>query len=323
MIANALALEAVDLVYRYGTHTVLSGFSLSVGAGEIHALLGPNGSGKTTLFRLLSTLIRPQDGAISIFGNSLPESAARVRSLLGVIFQNPSCDKKLTVRENLRCQAALYGITGGTREQRIAQIAGELGITDRLDWQVEKLSGGLQRRVDIARSMLHAPRLLLLDEPSTGLDPAARLDLWRGLVALRDDHGVTILMTTHLLDEAEKAERIGIMHQGNLVAVGRPDQLRQELGDRVLVIEARDIARVLAWLDQRSVKADMQRNQLRISIDNVAELVAPMSAQLGDAIRSLSLSEPSLEDVFIARTGHRFWDDSQSNSKPVRKEKRK
>lgn len=274
------------------------------------ALLGPNGSGKTTLFRLLSTLLRQTEGSLSVFGHPLPAEAARVRAELGVVFQNPSYDRKLTVRENLLCQAALFGLTGAERQRRIAQVADELGLADRLEWRMEKLSGGYQRRVDVAKSMLHAPRLLLLDEPSTGLDPAARLDLWHALVTLRDRHGVTLLLTTHLLEEAEKAERIGILHQGKLVALGPPQQLRGELGDRVLVVEARQPHKVLAWLNERSIQVEVQQAQLRISGSRVAELVASLTSECGDSIRSLSLGEPSLEDVFIARTGHRFWDSA-------------
>lgn len=306
--SSAAALEAIELSHRYGEHTALAGLTLRIEPGEIFALLGPNGSGKTTFFRLLSTLLPVREGSLSVFGHRLPEASAQVRAQLGVVFQNPSFDRKLTARENLACQAALFGLTGAERNKRIAQVAAELGLTDRLDWRMEKLSGGYQRRVDVAKSMLHSPRLLILDEPSTGLDPAARLDLWHALVGLRDRDGVTLLLTTHLLEEAEKAERIGILHQGKLVALGPPSELRSELGDRVLVVEARQPERVLAWLGERSIEAEVQQSQLRISGGRVAELVAPLSAECGDWIRSLSLGEPSLEDVFIARTGHRFWD---------------
>ena len=281
---------------------------MSVDPGEIFALLGPNGSGKTTLFRLLSTLMPVSEGSLSVFGHPLPAQAAQVRAQLGVVFQTASYDRKLTVRENLRCQAALFGLSGTAREERIALVTSELGLADRLDWRMEKLSGGLQRRVDIAKSMLHAPRLLILDEPSTGLDPAARIDLWRALVNLRNEHGVTLLLTTHLLEEAEKAERIGILHKGQLVAAGPPEQLRRELGQRLLTIAARDSQRVIAWLRARGVEVEHYEDQLRVAGDRVVELVAPLTAECGESIRSLSLAEPSLEDVFIARTGHRFFD---------------
>ena len=318
---SSLAIEAQGLVYHYADHKALDGLSLSIEPGEVFGLLGPNGSGKTTLFRLLSTLIRLQQGTLSVFGHSLPAESSLVRAQLGVVFQNPSCDRKLTVRENLQCQAALFGIVGRDRLDRIDAVTNDLGIADRLDWQVEKLSGGLERRVDIAKSMLHAPRLLLLDEPSTGLDPSARIDLWHALNALRERHGVTLLLTTHLLDEAEKAQRIGIMHQGKLVALGRPEQLRRELGDRVLLVDARDPARVVEWLKARALQADVQQNQLRISCSDSAQWIAPMVADLGEVVRSISLAEPSLEDVFVARTGHRFWDSPASvdSHKPARK----
>ncbi len=310
MNASTPAIEAIDLVHRYGEHTALAGLTLRIEAGEIFALLGPNGSGKTTFFRLLSTLVPVSSGQLKVFGESLPASSSAVRRQLGVVFQNPSCDRKLTVRENLRCQAALFGLKGQARERRIEQVAQELGFTDRLPWYLEKLSGGLQRRVDIAKSMLHAPRLLILDEPSTGLDPAARLDLWHALVRLRDEHGVAIVLTTHLLEEAEKAERIGILHAGKLVAVGQPAELRSQLGQRVLIIKAHQPQRVLDWFRARSIETSTQLEQIRVASDNAAQWISPLTSELGETIQSLSLSQPSLEDVFIARTGHQFWDSS-------------
>ncbi len=308
------ALQVVQLHHRYGTHVALQGLNLTVEPGQIFALLGPNGSGKTTLFKLLSTLMPVRQGSITVFGHALPGDADGVRRLLGVVFQNPSCDRKLTVRENLRCQSSLYGLSGRLREERIAEVIEELGLSDRLDWRMDKLSGGQQRRVDVAKSMLHAPRLLILDEPSTGLDPAARLDLWHALVRLRDKYGVTVVMTTHLLEEAEKAEQIGIMHQGQLVAEGAPQTLRSQLGARVLVIEAKDADAVAQWLATRRVETQREHNQFRISGDQAVDLLKPMTDELGSSVRSLSLGEPSLEDVFIARTGHRFWDSVDNRS---------
>ncbi len=275
-----LAIDARELQYRYGDHTALDHLSLEIPPAEVFALLGPNGSGKTTFFKLLSTLMPPQSGRLAVFGHELPVQSAQVRRLLGVVFQNPSCDQKLTVRENLACQAALFGLRGNARNERIAQVSDQLGFTDRLDWQLEKLSGGLQRRVDIAKSMLHAPQLLILDEPSTGLDPAARLDLWHALLRLRESYGVTIVLTTHLLEEAEKAERIGILHAGRMVAIGQPAQLRSELGGRVLVIETSQPQQVIQWLSTRSIDADTQLEQVRVTGSAVAELVAPLSADL-------------------------------------------
>ncbi len=309
----AAAIEALELQFRYGEHTALDSLTLQVAPGELFALLGPNGSGKTTFFKLLTTLLAPQKGALKLFGYELPQNASRVRRLLGVVFQHASCDVRLTVRENLCCQAALFGLRGPERDERIHQVSEQLGFTDRLDWMLEKLSGGFQRRVDVAKSMLHAPRLLILDEPSTGLDPAARLDLWHALLRLREMYGVTIVMTTHLLEEAEKAERIGILHAGRMVAVGAPSQLRRELGGRVLAIETSATEQVVQWLLARSFTAEVQLDQVRVSGDNVAELVAPLATEFGPSLKRLSIAEPSLEDVFIAKTGHRFWSGSESN----------
>jgi ABC-2 type transport system ATP-binding protein len=308
LIASTPALVARDLVHRYGAHTALNGLSLDVGPGETFALLGPNGSGKTTLFRLISTLVPVQQGSLSVFGQELPRAAAAVRQNLGVVFQSTSTDAKLSVIENLRCQAALYGLSGPTLRQRLDEVVAELGLAERLDWRMDRLSGGLARRVDIAKCLLHAPRLLLLDEPSTGLDPAARLDLWHALQGLRQRHDVTIIMTTHLLEEAEKVDRIGILHRGQVVAVGAPQELRSELGSRILTIDAVDPEKVIQWCAARDVVVERQEQLLRVLGESAADIIAPLTRDLGNGIRSLSLGQPSLEDVFIARTGHRFWD---------------
>ncbi len=318
------AIEAVQLFHRYGEHVALAGLDLRIESGEIFALLGKNGSGKTTFFSLLSTLLPVTEGKLSVCGSELPLAASDVRRHIGVVFQHPSCDRKLTVRENLRCQAALFGLTGAAREGRISQVTAELGLSDRLDWRLEKLSGGLQRRVDIAKSMLHAPRVLILDEPSTGLDPAARLDLWHALVGLVERHGVTLLLTTHLLEEAEKAQRIGILQQGKLVAVGNPNALRDELGDRVLVVEVKDNNKpaVEQWLSQQTVQFDWQDNQVRLSGERIADIIAPLVHALGPSIGSVTLGKPSLEDVFVMKTGHRFWDAAETVAPAPRSRRR-
>ena len=304
---DSIALDVQGVSHRYGDHQALDDLSLEVAAGDIFALLGPNGSGKTTLFRLISTIARLQSGDIRVFGNSPKIDLAAVRSSIGIVFQSPSLDRKLTVLENIRCQAALYGLSGSTLKSRIDEVVQQLGIGDRLSTIVEKLSGGLKRRVELAKGILHRPRLLLLDEPSSGLDPAARLDLWHALEQLRADYRVTVLLTTHLLEEADKADRIAILHQGRTVAVGSPSQLRNELGARVLSIQTNDQASVLAWLESRSIVAQQFENQLRVTGSSAAALVAPLAEDFGTRIQSLTLGQPSLEDVFVARTGHQYW----------------
>jgi ABC-2 type transport system ATP-binding protein len=304
---DSIALDVQRVSHRYGDHQALDDLSLEVTAGDIFALLGPNGSGKTTLFRLISTIARLQSGDIRVFGNSPKTDLAAVRSSIGIVFQSPSLDRKLTVLENIRCQAALYGLSGASLKSRIDEVVQQLGISDRLSTIVEKLSGGLKRRVELAKGILHRPRLLLLDEPSTGLDPAARLDLWHALEQLRSDFRVTVLLTTHLLEEADKADRIAILHQGRTVAVGSPSQLRSELGAQVLSIQTSDQPAVIAWLESRSIASQQFDNQLRVTGANAAELVAPLAQDFGTRIQSLTLGQPSLEDVFVARTGHQYW----------------
>jgi ABC-2 type transport system ATP-binding protein len=301
------ALEVQHLSHRYGDHLALDDLNLVVASGNIFALLGPNGSGKTTLFRLVSTIARVQSGDLRVFGHSPKTDLGAVRSSIGIVFQAPSLDRKLTVLENIRCQAALYGLSGASLKSRIDEVVERLGIADRLTTIVEKLSGGLKRRVELAKGILHRPRLLLLDEPSTGLDPAARLDLWHALEQLRAEYGVTVLLTTHLLEEADKADRIAILHQGRSVAVGSPTQLRSELGAQVLSIQTNDQPAVLAWLESRSITSQQFDNQLRIAGSSAAELVAPLAQDFGTRIQSLTLSQPSLEDVFVAKTGHVYW----------------
>ena len=306
-LTDSIALDVQHLSHHYGALQALDDLNLEVTGGNIFALLGPNGSGKSTLFRLISTIARIQSGDIRVFGNSPKTDLAAVRSSIGIVFQSPSLDRKLTVLENIRCQAALYGLRGASLKSRIEEVVQQLGIADRLTTIVEKLSGGLKRRVELAKGILHRPKLLLLDEPSTGLDPAARLDLWHALEQLRTEYQVTVLLTTHLLEEADKADRVAILHQGRSVAVGSPSQLRSELGAQVLSIQTHDQPAVLAWLASRSIVAQQFDNHLRVTGSNAATLVAPLAQDFGPQIQSLTLGQPSLEDVFVARTGHQYW----------------
>jgi len=207
----------------------LSKVSFEVRSGEIFVFLGPNGGGKSTLFRLLSTLLPLQSGECEILGFSLRKQIAEIRERIGVVFQSPSVDRKLTVNENLLHQGHLYGLRGAELNQRRTAMLERFKLTDRVRDRVETLSGGLRRRVELAKGLLHRPRLLLLDEPSTGLDPAARSDMWGYLRELRDQEGVTVVLTTHLLEEADKADRIAILDRGQLVALDSPDALRSTL----------------------------------------------------------------------------------------------
>jgi ABC-2 type transport system ATP-binding protein len=313
------AVEAESLSHQYGPTRALNAMSLRVEAGEIFALLGPNGSGKTTLFRLISTLARVQQGQLQVFGHSVTTETQRVRATLGVVFQSPSLDPKLTVLENIRCQAALYGLTGAPLKARIDEVAGQLGIEDRLKTRTEELSGGLKRRVELAKGILHRPRLLLMDEPSTGLDPASRLDMWHAIQELQEQSGVTVLLTTHLLEEADKADRIAILHKGGVVAIGPPSTLRSELGEQVLSIATSEHDAVLAWLGEQAIVGQKVDQQIRVVGAQAASMVVPLTHTFGSRIQSLTLGQPSLEDVFVAKTGHRFWNELKAVPKKKRR----
>jgi ABC-2 type transport system ATP-binding protein len=320
---SSVAAISVDHVsHRYGARTAVDDLSLSIAEGEIFAFLGPNGSGKTTLFRLLSTLIPVQTGAVAVFGQDIAGDATAVRRLLGVVFQAASLDKKLTVAENLRHQGRLYGLASAELKARCEELLTAVGLQDRERDIVETLSGGMRRRAELAKCMLHRPRLLLLDEPSTGLDPGARIDLWRYLHQLRDRDGVTIVLTTHLLDEADRANRIAIMHEGRLAALGDPLGLRAQVGGDAITIQTERP-------DVLAAEIGKKFNVAPTVVDGVVRLEQPdghlwiprlVEAFAGE-IQTITLGKPTLEDVFIARTGHRFL-TSVADVDPAKKKRK-
>ncbi len=313
MIAGSKIAEAVciarGLQHRYGDHQALKGIDLEVRAGQIVALLGPNGSGKTTLFRLLCTLMPIQQGTVHIAGIDVAANPLAARGRIGVVFQSPSLDKKLTVDENIACQAALYGVKGSTLKSRRDELLDQLDLTNRRGDFCESLSGGMKRRVELVKGMLHRPQLLLLDEPSTGLDPAARISFWDAIQTMADS-GIAVLLTTHLLEEADKADRVVIMADGRKIAEGSPNQLRSELGDGVVTVAANDIAKVEQVLrDELGLNPQRVHHQFRLQTDSPATLVPALVEKLGDLAQSISIGRPSLEDVFIARTGQQFTEE--------------
>jgi ABC-2 type transport system ATP-binding protein len=308
------AIQASGLTYHYGRRKALDDLSLRIERGEIFAFLGPNGGGKTTLFRLLSTLIPLQDGQLEILSHDLRRDKTAVREAIGVVFQAPSLDRKLSVMENIHHQGHLYGLSGPTLAARATEMLERLALSDRASERVETLSGGLRRRVELAKGMIHHPRLLLLDEPSTGLDPGARSDLWSYLHTLLDEHGVTVVLTTHLLEEADKADRIGILHEGRLVALDTPDALRATVGGDSITIHSSDPARLAA-----AIGAEFGREPqildgcVRLEQAEGHRWIARLVEAFPGQIESVTLGKPTLEDVFIARTGHRFWQSSSDD----------
>ncbi|HWW13337.1 MAG TPA: ATP-binding cassette domain-containing protein [Candidatus Dormibacteraeota bacterium] len=300
-----------DLVHRYGDRTALNGISFDVRPAELFGLLGPNGSGKTTLFRILSTLMLPTAGRATIMGCDAAQEPARVRRQIGVVFQAQSVDLKLTAYENLWHQGHLYGLRGAALQRRIQGILSRVGLADRARELVETFSGGMQRRIELAKGLLHRPGVLLLDEPTTGLDPGVRRDLWQYLATLRDEEQVSVLVTTHLMEEAERCDRLAILNEGNLVALGTPTELKGEIGGDVILLDAAHDAELLAERirSRFHVETTVLENQVRIEREGAHRFVTDVVEAFPGEIEALSVSKPALEDVFIRRTGHKFWSE--------------
>jgi ABC-2 type transport system ATP-binding protein len=301
------AVEIHSLSHRYGEHLALDNFNLSINPGENFGLLGPNGSGKSTLFRVLSTLIPPQQGRINFFGAELNEkNLLSIRRQIGVVFQSPALDKMLTGEENLRHQGHLYGLRGTTLRQRINDNLAAVGMLEQARRRCNQLSGGQRRRIELAKAMLHQPQLLILDEPSTGLDPAARIDFSNAIDSLRQ-RGATILLTTHLMDEADRCTRLAILDKGKCVAVDTPDALRQSVGGQVITLATTDPPSLAAELRSRlSIDVTVIENELRIESTDATALLPQLVALCGSKLLRVSMSQPTLQDVFLQRTGRQF-----------------
>jgi ABC-2 type transport system ATP-binding protein len=304
-------IQIEDLRHKYGDRTALNGVSFTVKRAEIFGLLGPNGSGKTTMFRILSTLMLPDAGRALILGHDVALDPSGVRRQIGVVFQSRSIDVKLSAEENLIHVGHLYGITGSVLKKRVAEMLERVSLADRAKDRAETFSGGMQRRLELAKGLLHRPQVLLLDEPTTGLDPGARRDLWQYLQLLRDQERVTIIVTTHLMEEAEKCDRLAILSQGNLVGLGTPAQLKSEIGGDVILLDARNAQKLAIDISARfNVQAAvLDDGRVRIEREAGHRFITDVVEAFPGDIDAVSVSKPTLEDVFIRRTGHRFWNE--------------
>jgi ABC-2 type transport system ATP-binding protein len=231
-----------------------------------------------------------------------------VRESIGIVFQSPSLDKKLTVSENIRCQAVLYGLSGALLRERETELLKQLGLESRARDYTETLSGGLRRRVELAKGMVHRPKVLLLDEPSTGLDPGARADMWKYLARLRDEFGVTVILTTHLLEEADRADGVAIINEGKTVITGKPDELRERAGATSISIDCDEPEQLSRTLEERfECVATIVDRQIRLDATAGNGIVGDLMQAFPNEIKSVRIGKPTLEDVFIAHTGHQFW----------------
>jgi len=303
-----LAVEIKRLCFNYDERQALIDISASINKGEIFGVLGPNGGGKTTLFKLLSTLIPLQSGDVTILGYDLKEDTEALRRRIGVVFQHPSVDAKLTVAENIAHHGRLYGLRGRILSDRIEAMLARIGLSARADELVETLSGGLKRRVELAKALIHRPELLILDEPSTGLDPVARREFMNYLGDLRENDGVTIVLTTHHMEEAARCDRIAVLHQGRLATVASPGELKTRVGGDVIVIHTADAENLCRKIQQRMhVAGSVVDGTVRIERPRGHEFVRDVVDTFGEEIESVTFGKPTLEDVFVHLTGHQFY----------------
>lgn len=301
------ALSAHSLSYSYGERRALDDVTFDVAPGEFTSILGPNGGGKTTLFRIIATLATPNAGSLSVFGDDVVKSRARVRHHLGVVFQAPALDVKLTVRENLLHHGHLHGLSGKPLRQQINHALERLELADRRQDLVDTLSGGLKRRVELAKVMLTQPRLLLLDEPTTGLDPIARESFWQLIRLLREETQAAVLFTTHILEEAEDSGRVIILDRGRVVADGAPEELRAQISGQIVRFRARELEALARRIrEQFSLTTEIEGDCVRVVVTDGGEFAARAAQMLGDAVDSLEIARPTLYDVFRQRTGHAF-----------------
>ncbi len=322
---SGAVIRVEDLRHQYDGRTALDGVTFDVRSAEIFGLLGPNGSGKTTMFRILSTLMLPLAGRAIVNGRDAATDPAGLRRQIGVVFQAPSIDVKLTAAENLTHVGHLYGLSGAPLKARVTETLTRVGLLDRANDKAETFSGGMQRRLELAKGLLHRPSVLLLDEPTTGLDPGARRDLWQYLQMLRDQEHVTVLVTTHLMEEAERCDRLAILSHGKLVALGTPQALKHEIGGDVVLLETANPDALAQRIRQKySVPALAMDGKIRLELENGHQFVPEVVEAFPGEIDSISVAKPTLEDVFIRRTGHRFWtEDEQSKQEEATANKKK
>lgn len=301
-------LEVENLVHTYGERAALDGLSFGVRAGECFGILGPNGSGKSTLFRILSTVEKPTSGRAVIGGVDVAVRPRAVRALTGIVFQASSLDRKLTVAENLAAQGNLYGLSGAPLRARSSELLARFGLADRARDLVETLSGGQRRRVEIARALLHRPSLLLLDEASSGLDPAARRDMWQALADARAQEGVTVVFTTHLMDEAENAGRLLMMNRGRAVAEDAPARLKERVGGDVVLFKGCRQGFAAGVAERFGVRAAESGGAVRVETQGGPRFAAEVLEAFPGAADSVEIHRPTLEDVFLDLTGARLDD---------------
>jgi ABC-2 type transport system ATP-binding protein len=305
----APAIEVDELRKSYGEVQAVRGVSFEVDTGEVFGFLGPNGAGKTTTINMLCTLARPTGGSARVAGHDVVRERDVVRRNIGLVFQDPTLDSYLTGEQNLRLHAELYGVDGALVPARMRQVLEMVGLWERRSSAVATYSGGMRRRLEIARGLMHSPRVLFLDEPTIGLDPQTRSSIWSYVQQLQQTEEVTIFMTTHYMDEAEYCDRIAIMDQGEIVALDTPEALKEDVGvDRVRIDTDNDAAAIVELRERFGIDAVMSEGSVTFGVPQGEEFVPRLFAELDVPIRSVNVSRPTLDDVFMSYTGKTIRD---------------
>ena len=312
-------IEATGLVKKYGDLEAVRGIDLEVHSGEIFGFLGPNGAGKSTTISMLCTLLTPTAGSASVAGINVVQDPAAVRQRIGLVFQDPSLDDQLTGRENLEFHAFIYSVPAAERRRRIDEMLELLQLSDRASSQVRTYSGGMKRRLEIARGMLHQPQILFLDEPTLGLDPQTRKSIWTHLNELRSKKGVTIFMTTHYMDEAEYCDRIAIIDRGRIVALGTPDELKARVGGDVVTITSSQLDAAAREIEETlGVTPSRDNGALRMEVSDGKKFVPRLVRELTVPVDTVTLRRPSLDDVFLKLTGRAIREEEAGTKDQMR-----
>jgi ABC-2 type transport system ATP-binding protein len=310
----AIAVNGLDK--RFGEVHAVRGVDFEVETGEVFGFLGPNGAGKTTTINMLCTLAKPTSGKASVAGHDVVSERDDVRRNIGLVFQDPTLDGYLTAGQNLELHAELYGVESKLVAPRSEQVLKMVGLWDRRDSEVATFSGGMRRRLEIARGLMHSPRVLFLDEPTIGLDPQTRRSIWGYIRELKEREEITIFMTTHYMDEAEWCDRIAIMDHGQIVALDTPEALKAQVGkDRVSIHTEDDEAAIEALGQQFGIEAKMSEGAVTFGVPAGEEFVPRLFAELGIPIKAINVARPTLDDVFMSHTGTTIRDAEEDSSK--------
>ena len=311
--------EVEGLVRRYGTFTAVDGISFDVGAGEVFGFLGPNGAGKSTTIGMLCTLLRPTAGRAVVNGFDVVRRSDDVRRSIGLIFQDPSLDNYLTAQENLDFHAFAYDVPRAEARERADELLAMVELAERRHDQVKTFSGGMKRRLEIARGLLHRPRVLFLDEPTLGLDPQTRGHIWEYILDLREREGVTLFLTTHYMDEAEHCDRIAIIDHGKIVALDTPSKLKAGVGGDVVVLRTDDNAHARDEIRARfGLEPETRDGELRLEVPRGDEFIPDLVRGLSGRITSIGVHRPTLDDVFLKLTGRAIRDEEASSTDALR-----